>query len=261
MADKSGIQVIARAAAILRALESARSHPSLGELAATVGLPKSTVQRIVKSLCDERLLASDPPGSGIRLGPALLRLAAATPFALERALRPFLQELCNDVQETIDLSVLQGKSAVFIDQVPGPSRLTVVSAPGKSYPLHCTANGKAMLACLTPEQRRGLLAGRLARHTAATPTDPDAIESQVADFQRRPLAVDREEHTDGICAVGTGFIDASGTPWAISVPVPSTRFEQKRGYISRRLLETRAQILRGIPECHAAPAPRRASRG
>ena len=56
---------------------------SFSRAAERLGLPKSTVQRIVKSLCDERLLVSDPPGSGIRLGPGLLRLATAALRAVE----------------------------------------------------------------------------------------------------------------------------------------------------------------------------------
>ena len=48
--DGDGIQVIARAAAVLRALRDAPSGLSLGALAEATGLPRSTVQRIVAAL-------------------------------------------------------------------------------------------------------------------------------------------------------------------------------------------------------------------
>ena len=58
---RGGIQVIARAANILRALEGEGEGLSLGEIAARVDLPRSTVQRIVTALADEQLLIAAAP--------------------------------------------------------------------------------------------------------------------------------------------------------------------------------------------------------
>ncbi len=55
---EAGIQSIARAAAVLRALERSPSGMSLGEIAAALDLPRSTVQRIVDALKDEGFLIS-----------------------------------------------------------------------------------------------------------------------------------------------------------------------------------------------------------
>ena len=65
--DKSQVQVIARAAAILRALEEQPAGLSLGQIAQRVDLARSTVQRIVAALAAEKLLiAASPTGSAIR---------------------------------------------------------------------------------------------------------------------------------------------------------------------------------------------------
>ena len=56
---QNGIQVIARAAAILRTLESNRDGMSLGEIAKQVGLARSTVQRIVNALAVEGLVSAN----------------------------------------------------------------------------------------------------------------------------------------------------------------------------------------------------------
>ena len=73
--SRNGIQVIARAAAVLRALKDDPTGLSLGQIAERVALPRSTVQRIVAALQDERLVISSNQGSGIRLGPELHALA------------------------------------------------------------------------------------------------------------------------------------------------------------------------------------------
>src|SRR5205807_1695051 len=52
-----GVQVIARAASVLRALENRPEGLSLGQIAKEVGLARSTVQRIVAALQAEHFLA------------------------------------------------------------------------------------------------------------------------------------------------------------------------------------------------------------
>src|SRR5712664_2194545 len=75
--DKSQVQVIARAAAILRALEEQPAGLSLGQIAQRVELARSTVQRIVAALAAEKLLIAASPTGRVRLGPTILRLAAS----------------------------------------------------------------------------------------------------------------------------------------------------------------------------------------
>src|SRR3546814_8964560 len=66
-----GIQVIARTSRIMRALSAHPQGLSLGGIAAEVGLPRSTVQRIVTALVAENLLEPAGAAGGFRLGPAL----------------------------------------------------------------------------------------------------------------------------------------------------------------------------------------------
>jgi DNA-binding IclR family transcriptional regulator len=151
--ERTGIQVIARAAAILRSLEREPDGLSLGEIAKRIGLPRSTVQRIVAALGRERLLMSASLQARVRLGPALVALGAAADVGTERIARPIMQELSDLADETVDLSILKAESAVFVEQIQGTQRLVAVSAVGKAFPLHCTANGKALLALLAPDRQ------------------------------------------------------------------------------------------------------------
>src|SRR4029077_19611312 len=80
--DKSQVQVIARAPTILRALEEQPGGLGLGQLGQRVDLARSTVQRIVAALAAEKLLIAASPTGRVRLGPAILRLAAPAPSAI-----------------------------------------------------------------------------------------------------------------------------------------------------------------------------------
>lgn len=238
----SGIQVIARAAAILRALEDQPQGLSLGQLADRVDLARSTVQRIVGALETEHFLIAATPTSGVKLGPALVRLASSANVELERLLRPSLVKLSQAVKETVDLSVLKGREVVFIDQVPGAHRLRAVSAVGESFPLHCTAPGKALLSLLPDEKWIRLLGRSLHAHTPYTLTDLDALRREVEECRRTHIAYDRQEHTEGITAIGTALIDPLGRPLAISIPVPTTRFHGQEDKLLLELHRTRREI-------------------
>jgi DNA-binding IclR family transcriptional regulator len=247
--DRGGIQVIARAAAVLRSLGGEPNGLSLGEIAARVGLPRSTVQRIVAALVDENFLTAASMRSGVKLGPALAQLAAVADAGTEQVARPFLQELSRRADETVDLSVLQNDAVVFVDQVQGTQRLVAVSAIGKRFPLHCTANGKALLAILPPPRLEGVLPGRLKRQTAATITDRASLEKALREIRATGLAYDLEEHSVGICAVGTAFLDPAGRAYSISIPVPSSRFKPKRLLLAKLLTRTKSDLLAalGVP--------------
>lgn len=230
--DRNGIQVIARASAVLRALKGSPGM-SLGQIAERVSLPRSTVQRIVGALQTERLVISSSGGSGIRLGPELHALSEAARFNVVDLMRPLLQRLSAQTEETVDLSVLRDGKMVFIDQMPGSHRLRAVSAVGEVFPLASTANGRACLALLDDEQVRRLL---IEEGVAST----ERVMSMLPDIRRSGLAFDEDEHTQGISAVGLGFTDPRGDRYAVSVPVPTTRFAHQRDRVSAAL-----RLLRG----------------
>ena len=243
--DRGGIQVIARAAAILRALEGQPNGLTLGELATRVSLARSTVQRIVKALLDERLLMTAGPMAGVTLGPMLVRLAAGVTIDVVHIVRPYIELLSRQLDETVDLSMIDDDSALFIDQVVGSQRLAAVSRIGERFPLHGAANGKALLAAARAQQPT-LAENHLRRaDPTATAAAHGLLARELDDIQHSLIAFDKDEHTVGVSAVGTWFRDAAGTPYALSIPVPSVRFDGGRRLIEP-LLATRRQIVTAL---------------
>ena len=149
-----GIQVIARAATILRVLKGKPAGLTLSQIAHDVDLPRSTVQRIVGALLSEELLAPVSVSGGVCLGPGITALAGeARPSIIEIA-RPYLMELRDATGETVDLAEFRHNHLFFIDQQLGGHRLCAVSGVGRTFPLHNSANGKACLALLPPAEAR-----------------------------------------------------------------------------------------------------------
>jgi len=233
--DRNGVQVIARAAEILRALEGSNGM-SLGQLAGRVSLPKSTVQRIINALDSENFVVSASPGGRLRLGPALVRIAHSIRFPIAETARPYLRGLSEKTGETVDLAVLDGEKAVFVDQIPGSHRLRAVSAIGVSFPLHCTANGKAMLAALDAEELSRLKKRmRLTAFTENSIRSWEKLEQELLRIRETGLAYDREEHSMGISAIGTAIIGFEGEIAAITIPTPTVRFAKKEPELAKAL--------------------------
>ncbi|MCP4382117.1 MAG: IclR family transcriptional regulator [Hyphomicrobiales bacterium] len=242
----NSIQVINRAARILRTLRGEPAGLSLGAIATRVDLPRSTVQRIVGALVAEGLLMAASPGGRVRLGTELLSLAAGARMDIVELCHPHLKALSEASGETVDLAMLQGDHLIFVDQVVGSHRLRAVSAVGETFPLHSTANGKACLAAMDDDQVRAILAGcRLALGSGDARSIDDLLD-ELALVRQSGVAFDNEEHSLGISALGVAFKDRLGSIYAVSIPVPSGRFAQNRGRLValiRDMHETLTRVL------------------
>lgn len=232
------IQVISRACDILRALKDDTNGLSLGQIAAKVQLPRSTVQRIVNALLVEKLVMSSASESGLILGPEIHSLATGFKYDVAQALRPLLTQLSRDTGETVDLAVLRDNQLEFIDQVEGTHRLRTVSAVGEVFPLTDTANGKAVLSLMDEEQTTAKISAELGNSQKAKKHMAQLVK-EIKTVRKQGYSLDIDEHSVGISAVGAAFIDSLGQKHAISIPVPSQRFDDKKAQLISCLLEAK----------------------
>src|SRR3954454_14253962 len=242
-ARQNGVQVLSRAAEILRVLHDAPAGLTLAEVARRVGLPRSTVHRIVGTLELEGFVAGATADARLRLAPELGRLAATSRTKLLQVARPFMEQLAGAVKETVDLAVLRDDRVLFIDQVAPPSRrLRADSVVGELYPAYCTANGKALLATLSEPALEAVLPRRLPRLTPHTITARAELLAELARVRADGIAVDREEHTERICAVGAPLRDGLGVVAAVTVAAPAERFYGHEDELAGALLRAAARI-------------------
>ena len=117
-----------------------------------------------------------------------------------------------------------------------------VSAVGETFPLHCTANGKAYLAQLSDTAIEALIGKAYESRTPKTLKRFEQLADELKVVRRTGVAFDREEHTLGVCAVGVALYDPLGNAVAISVPVPTQRFPDRANLIAERLLATKRAL-------------------
>ena len=240
---KNGIQVIERAAAILRTLRKDPEGLSFGQIADRVGLARSTVQRIVSALQTEGFVTT-AGNAGIRLGPELASFAAASKFDAITLCRPWLTSIAERTGETVDLSVFRGNKMLYLDQIPGTHRLRAVSFVGEEFPMTNSANGRATLALMSDEQAREIAEAEW--QETGRNRDWERLASLLAETRETGLAFNRNEHTEGISAVGIAVRNHLDEIYAISVPVPSHRFEANLSAITKEVLRVSREFRRRL---------------
>ncbi len=233
------MQVVARVARILRALEGEHRGLTLSELAGRTDLPRSTVHRLVTALQAERLLAAAPGTGRALVGPELVRLAAGSRPELREGLRPHLEALHRALDETIGLSVLEDDRVRFVDQITANHPLQAVTAVGETLPAWASASGRALLATLAPAERERLVPARLVAHAPSTTTARRQVMAAIARAARDGIAVTHEEYTEGVCAAAVAVRDPFGVAAAISVSAPTPRFTRRGDEIAAALLDAR----------------------
>ena len=165
-----GVQSVDRALGILEVL--ARSgEAGVTEIAAELGVHKSTAFRLVATLEAHRLVEQTVDRGRYRLGVGILRLAGATTARLDlvQEARPICRQLAADTGETVNVAVLSESSALYLDQVAGSSALQPHNWVGQHIPLHATSNGKVLLSGLDETSLDAVL-GTLATYTPHTIT-------------------------------------------------------------------------------------------
>jgi len=241
--QRNGVQVLARAATILRLLAGDSSGGlTFSELVTRSGLPRTTVHRIRGALEHEDFIVTDAATGRLHLGPGIMRLAMAK-RDLPTVVKPYLEQLSRELNETVDLGVLDGMHVLFIAQHPAPQRsLMVVSRVGARFPAYCTANGKALLAQLSDEEVKLRMPKRMEAVATHTPISRRDLLVELEQIRRTGLAYDCEQHHTGICGIGVAVTDIDGSIASISVPMPAARFHEDPDTVAGALLRLRDEV-------------------
>ena len=220
------IQSLQRAVAILRSFTEAEPELGVSELSRRLDLHKSTVSRMVATLQAEGLIDQNPETGKYRLGIGLVSLAGVALGRLNAraAAQPYLADLVSISQETVNVTVLDGRECVNIDRAASPQPIQYIGWIGRRSPLHCTASGKLILAHMTPDQRTAVLSNPLRPYTPQTITDFTKLTAQLEQICQQRYAIVHEEYEDGFSSVAAPLYGHQGDLLAtIAISGPSFR--------------------------------------
>ncbi len=225
--SSKAIGSVQRAADILNLFD--KTSPELGttEIAKALGLHKSTVASLVYTLEANGYLLQNPDTRKYRLGYKLVERASALLEQVEirQIAYPFLLDLRNHWNETVNLAVLDGSDIVYVERFLGTKALGMRSEVGYRAPVHSTALGKAILACVSPAIAQSFIKKHgLTALTPKTITDPDIFCAELEKTRERGYAIDDEENEIGGRCVAVPIFDHTGTAVAaVSISSPTAR--------------------------------------
>jgi len=224
------VQSVDRAVTVLEIL-AREGEAGVTQIAAELGVHKSTAFRLVSALENRDLVAQDSERGKYRLGLGLVRLAGAATSRLDvvRVGRPICRDLAAEIGETVNLTLLAGHEVLYVDQVAGPSALQPKDWVGQRLPAHATSNGKVLLAHLRPERLDEELSRPRERLTEYTITDRRALEDDLRRVRERGYATAIDELEFGLTAIAAPVRDADGQVIAtVSGSGPSFRLPADR---------------------------------
>lgn len=230
---KAGTQTLIRGLRIVEAIATQNQPIGVGELSRELGLPKSTVQRLLRTLQQEGWAdTSDEPITRWQLSPRLLALARASSPArsLRDAAEPHLAALGSRTGETIHFSVPDGDSRmVLIERVDSVHPVRTYNPIGTGTPFHTSASGKAWLAVLPTEKVEAILSRPLSKPMPNSIVDPQQLLHQIFEIRERGYAVNISENRANVCAVSAAVDGPGGRPVAaVSISMPDIRFDPAR---------------------------------
>ena len=172
MAEHSPVQSLDRAFDLLEILCRSRGGMTIGALSAETGLHKSTVHRLLTSMCMRGYVQRDAETSMYRAGMRLCEMSSYIVDNLDvvdRA-RAVLERLGRETDETVHLVMRDERDVVYIHKIDGGnSAIRMFSRIGMRLPLYCTGVGKAILSTWPLSEAREVWEGSEALYLFVKP--------------------------------------------------------------------------------------------
>ena len=172
-----------------------------GALSRRAGMPKATVHGLLSALRTGAVVEQSEEDGRYRLGIRLFEYGCAVSRGwnvLEAAAGP-MGRVAEETGETVSIAALDHGDVLVLDSADAHSNFRVVSEKGSRLPLHCTSQGKLLLAYLPAAERR-----------AHSHTSAQALEAELPEILARGYALENGELRIGLRSVSAPVFDVTG---------------------------------------------------
>lgn len=229
--------MVGKALALLTRLGDYPDGAPATELARQVGFPLSTAHRLLGSLVRDGFASFDQESKRYTLGLRVFQLAQSVLRArgLSGLAKPVLEEVSSVTKEATLLAVRDGERQLYLYSIEGPQQVRVVGEAGKHGPLHCTSQGKVLVAFAEPSTREYLI-----ENLPLDPAGPKAITSrarfrkEIEEVREHGYAVVDEEHEAGIRAISVPVFargDVAAAALATAAPAYRMSVDELIGHL------------------------------
>jgi DNA-binding IclR family transcriptional regulator len=246
--SRTTLQTVERALSFLEFVAEARTPPRVRDVAEGLGLNITTTYHLFNTLLARNYITRDSDGK-LRVGTraTLLYNSLVRTLAPSRELRPIVERLAAETDETAYLTSLVGTGVVIQAVIEGSQTLRVSGLNvGYSGQEHVRASGKAVLAQLSDPARTAVLEPQLAMlGDAERQKFLGAFGAELEGIRSRGYATDDQGYERGICCVAAPYFGSDGqVVGSITISAPAVRYTRSKRTLTTAVIEAAAHASR-----------------
>jgi len=228
---------------ILQFFAATQAPATLSQLSAALGFPKSSCLALLDTLEADGYAYQAAGRYYLTRRWLNESQAVADHDQLTARIRPALEQLRDQLDETLILAQRSGDRVVYLE-VAEPGRVLRFSAQvGQAKPLHASASGRALLGAMDPLERAALVARlSLKRYTENTLSSPDQLLAAVQEGVRRGWHVNFAEHQTDTLSVAAPLV-LHGAVFALVVGAPMHRAGAQADGIGQALVAASRRLV------------------
>lgn len=213
---EDNVRVVDRVFDILEQLSRASAPMSLTQIAANTGMSKSTVHRLISSMCARQYVEKKSDNT-YSIGYKLIETVSLHINNLEllTEAKPFLSDIMRDLDLTAHLGILDGCEVVYLEKMDTHPNTRFYTQVGCHSPAYCSSIGKCLLACLSGDELEEILYQYdFKEYTKNTLTNIHELKRYLRVVRKQGWAMDNEEYQIGHRCIGAPVFDYRGLPVA-----------------------------------------------
>ncbi len=218
------------------------------ELSKKLGIHKSTVSRLLRLLTDHDFLQQNPDTKKYLLGRSAAEIGNAVIKSLNNSIvsisQPYLNNLCEELGESVALEMLSGTNVVLACHVEGQQHIRFSFKLGEQVPINVAAGAKTILAFSNEDFVNQCLRKKFTRFNSNTIISKKKYRELLEKVKRTGVAFDRGERFEDSHAMATPIFNHEGTPVA-AVVIAGPAFRMTPGYFNEAIVplkKTAAEI-------------------
>ncbi|WP_088006104.1 IclR family transcriptional regulator [Indiicoccus explosivorum] len=214
---------------------------TISELSIASKLPLGTMHRILKAMSEHGMVEQDVLTKRYRLGTVWMEYGLRVYDSMDyiSKIRPELERLSKEVNESVYLSKPAGPEAIIMERIDSENNtIRIYDQLGTRIPMHIGAANKAMLAAMPETEAKRILSSLVPAEELR------AIQETLARIRRQGYAVSHGERTAGTSSIGVAVTDRLGAIiGAISVGFINYDLSEERfKFLIEQVVETGSRI-------------------